>query len=69
MKKKKNKAGQSLRMAASGLYNSKSPLGDESRRMRAKLGGKGATVAMAHKLSRIIYTMLKPKPNINQKLL
>jgi len=58
---RKNKAGQCLKMAASSLSNSKSPLGDEYRRMRSKLGGKGAALAMAHKLSRIIYTMLKNK--------
>lgn len=69
MQKKKNKAGQSLRMAASSLSNSKSPLGDEYRRMRAKLGGKGATVAMAHKLSRIIYTMLKTQTEYKPEII
>ena len=63
--KKKNKAGQCLKMAASTLSKSKSPLGDEYRRMRAKLGGKGAALAIAHKLSRIIYTMLKNKTEYN----
>lgn len=58
VQKKKNKAGQCLKMAASCLSNNKSPLGDEYRRMRAKSGGKGAVLAIAHKLSRIIYTML-----------
>jgi len=69
MQKKKNKAGQYLRMAASSLSNSKSPLGDEYRRMRAKLGGKGAVVAMAHKLSRIIYTMLKNQTEYNADII
>jgi len=67
--KKKNKAGQFLKMAASSLSNSKSPLGDEYRRMKAKFGGKGAALAMAHKLSRIIYTMLKNKTEYNAEII
>jgi len=67
--KKKNKAGQCLKMAASSLSNSKSVLGDEYRRMRAKLGGKGAALAMAHKLSRIIYTMLLNKTEYNIEII
>lgn len=69
MQKKKNKAGQYLRMAASSLSNSKSPLGDEYRRMRAKLGGKGAVIAMAHKLARIIYTMIKTQTEYNAEII
>lgn len=67
--KKKNKAGQCLKMAASSLSNSKSALGDEYRRMRAKFGGKGAALAMAHKLSRIIYTMLSNKIEYNSDVI
>jgi hypothetical protein len=67
--KKKNKAGQSLKMAASSLFNSKSPLGDYYRRIRGKLGGKGAVVATAHKLARIIYTMIKDKKEYDIEML
>ena len=67
--KKNNKAGQSLKMAASSLSCSKSPLGDYYRRMKARLGGKGAVVASAHKLCRIIYTMLKNKIEYNPELI
>ncbi len=59
--KKKNHAGLSLRMAASSVARNKTPLGDYYRRMRGKLGGKGAVVATANKMARIIYTMLKYK--------
>lgn len=62
---RKNKAGQILKMAASSMSHSKSPLGDSYRRMRAKYGGKGAALAMAHKLARIIYKMLKEKQEYN----
>tara|TARA_R110000868_G_C10875257_1_gene762552 strand:- start:33 stop:1397 length:1365 start_codon:yes stop_codon:yes gene_type:complete len=59
MQKKKNQAGLTLRMAASNMSKSKSPMGDYARKMRARIGKKGAVVAAAHKLSRIIYTMIK----------
>lgn len=65
VQKKKNRAGQSLRMAASTMANSKTGLGDYHRKMRSKLGGKGAVVATAHKISRIIYTMIKEKKEYN----
>jgi len=59
MQKKKNQAGLSLRMAASNLSKTKSQLGDYTRKMRSRVGKKGAVVVGAHKLSRIIYTMIK----------
>lgn len=65
MMKKKNKAGQCLKQAASSLANDKSPLGDYYRKMRSKLGGRGATVATAHKLAIIIYTLLSKKIEYN----
>lgn len=67
--KKKNKAGQCLRMAASTLFRNKTPLGDFYRRMKSKHGGKGAALATAHKLAKIIYTMLKEKKEYNPDLL
>lgn len=69
MMKKKNTAGQTLRMGASCLLNNKTPLGDYHRRMSSKYGGKGAVLASAHKLSRIIYTMLDKKIEFDMKLL
>jgi len=67
--KKKNKAGQCLRMAASTLSKNKTPLGDYYRRMRGKFGGKGAALATAHKLARIIYAMLIEKKEYNLNIL
>lgn len=61
MQKKKNQAGQTLRMSANSVGNSKSQMGDFSRKMKSRLGKKGGVVATAHKLSRIIYTMIKEK--------
>lgn len=69
MMKKKNIAGQTLRMGASCLYSNKTPLGDYHRRMSSKYGGKGASLASAHKLSRIIYKMLLEKIEFNFQIL
>jgi len=69
MMKKKNRAGQTLKMSASSLARNKTPLGDYYRRMRAKLGGKGAVLATAHKLARIIFVMLKEKKEYNPEML
>jgi hypothetical protein len=65
MMKKNNKAGQLLRQAASCLVTNKTPIGDYYRSMRARMGGKGAALATAHKLARIIYTMLLKQTQYN----
>jgi transposase len=67
--KKKNRAGQTLRMACSCLYSNKTPIGDYYRRMSFKYGGRGASLATAHKLARIIYTMLDKKQEFNINML
>lgn len=67
--KKKNKAGQSLRMACSCLYNNKTPIGDYYRRMSYKYGGRGASLATAHKIAKIIYVMLDKKEEFSFDLL
>lgn len=69
MMKKNNKAGQYLRQAASCLSTNKTPIGDYYRRMRARLGGRGAALTTAHKLSRVIYTMLLKKTEYNEGMM
>lgn len=69
MIKKKNNAGQILRVGASTLYRNKTPIGDFHRRMSAKYGGKGASLATAHKLSRIIFFMMDKKQEFNIQML
>jgi transposase len=54
-----NRAATALRLAASTLRNSKSALGANFRRLRARLGAPKAMTAMAHKLARLVYRMLK----------
>jgi len=69
MMKKKNRAGQTLRMATTSLASNKTPLGDYYRRMKSKYGGKGAALATAHKLARIIYKMLETKEEFSHEIL
>ena len=54
-----NRVAKALRLAANALYNNKSYLGDYFRKMRSRLGAPKAITAVAHKLARIVYAMLK----------
>lgn len=54
-----NRAAIALRMAASSLYRSRCALGAYYRRMKARLGAPKAITATAHKLARLIYSMIK----------
>ena len=54
-----NRAALALRLAANSLYRSKSALGAYLRRQKARLGAPKAITATAHKLARLIYSMLK----------
>lgn len=69
IRKKKHHAGQAFRIAANSLYNSKSPLGDYYRRIRAKAGAAKAVVATARKLAIIYYKMVSKKETFNPKAL
>jgi transposase len=57
--KNKNRVRRALQLGARGLHHSDSAMGAFYRRKRAHLGGPKAVTAAAHKLARIIYTMLK----------
>jgi hypothetical protein len=54
-----NRAATALRLAAQGLANSHSALGASYRRMRARLGAPKAITATAHRLARLVYSMLR----------
>lgn len=54
-----NRAARALRIAANTLLKSRSYLGAQYRRLRAKLGAPKAITAMAHRLARLVYRMLK----------
>ena len=53
-----NRAAQALRMAAAALRSSQSALGAYFRRMCARMDKPKAIAAAAHKLARLVYTML-----------
>jgi transposase len=55
----KSRSADALRLAAQSLWRAKSYLGDCFRRWKARLGTPKAITAMAHKLARIIWHMIK----------
>jgi transposase len=55
----KNRMAIALRIAANTLYNSECAFGAFLRRMKARLGPAKAITALAHKLAKLIYNMLK----------
>jgi transposase len=59
VRKGKNRVAIALRLAARSLHRSHSALGAFFRRMKSRLGTKGAITATAHKLARYVYAMLK----------
>lgn len=61
-----NRVTQALRIAAHTLYHSQTALGSFFRRMRAKFGAPKAITAVAHKMAKIIYHMLKSKKSFRE---
>ena len=66
--RRKNPVGQILRLCANTVKDEKSEMGAYFRRMKSKDGYIQAIVATAHKMARIIYTMVKNKQEYNPKL-
>jgi len=58
-RKGKNRVAQALRMAAQAVGRTETALGSFSRRIKSRIGGRGAITATAHKLARLVYRMLK----------
>ena len=54
-----SRAATAFRLAAQALANSYSALGAYYRRMRARLGAPKAITATAHKLARLVYSLLR----------
>jgi len=54
-----NRAATALRVAATTLLKSLTYLGAQYRRLRTKLGAPKAITAMAHRLARLVYRLLK----------
>ena len=66
--RRKNPVGQILRLCANTVKDEKSEMGAYFRRMKSKDGYIQAIVATAHKMARIIYTMVKNRQEYNPKL-
>lgn len=74
-RKIKNRVTEALRLAAFGLEKSKSKMGEYCRRMKGRLGKASGLTATAHKIARIIYSIIASgqpyqeeltfKPNLN----
>jgi transposase len=58
-RKSGNRIAAALRLAAYGLQNAKCQMGQYCRRMKGRLGKAEGITAMAHKLARIIYSMIQ----------
>jgi hypothetical protein len=64
-----NRLATALRLAARSLHRSQTALGDWYRRLKAKLGSAGAITATAHKLARILWSMIKHRTPYNPERL
>jgi len=58
-RKGKNRVSQALRMSAQSVGRTPTALGAFYRRIKSRIGGRAAITATAHKLSRLVYRMLK----------
>ena len=64
----KNRAAEALRLGAQALWQSKTYLGDCFRRWKARLGTPKAITAMAHKLARILWHLIKYREPYDPKV-
>jgi len=61
----KSRVAEALRLAAQSLHRAQNYFGDLYRRWQARLGSPKAITAMAHKLARILWHLLKFKQPFN----
>ena len=54
-----NRVARALRLAAGSVHHSQSALGAFFRRMQSRLGAPKASTATAHKLARLVYSLVK----------
>jgi len=64
----KSRVAEALRLAAQSLWQAKNYFGDLYRRWKARLGAPKAITAMAHKLARILWHLLKYKQPFNPEV-
>jgi len=61
----KSRVAEALRLAAQSLWHAQNYFGELYRRWKARLGGPKAITAMAHKLARILWHLLKYRQPFN----
>lgn len=61
-----SRLARALRMGVFGLQKSQTSMGDYFRRIKARLGKAEGITAAAHKLARILYTMIKTQQPYNE---
>ena len=64
----KSRVAEALRLAAHSLWQAKNYFGDLYRRWKARLGAPKAITAMAHKLARVLWHLLKYKQPFNPEV-
>jgi transposase len=64
----KSRVAEALRLAAQSLWRAKNYFGDLYRRWKARLGAPKAITAMAHKLARILWHLLKFREPFNPEV-
>jgi transposase len=64
----KSRVAEALRLAAQSLWHAQNYFGDLYRRWKARLGGPKAITAMAHKLARVLWHLLKYKEPFNPEV-
>jgi len=64
----KSRVAGALRLAAQALSHSKSALGEYCRRMKGRLGKAEGITATAHKLARILYSMITTRKPYDEKV-
>lgn len=64
----KSRVAEALRLAAQSLWQAQNYFGDLYRRWKARLGSPKAITAMAHKLARILWHLLKFKEPFNPEV-
>ena len=64
----KSRVAEAFRLAAQSLWRAQNYFGDLYRRWKARLGSPKAITAMAHKLARVLWHLLKYKEPFNQEV-
>ncbi len=64
----KSRVATALRLAAQSLWRAQNYFGDLYRRWKARLGNQKAVTAMAHKLARVLWHLLKYKQAFDWKV-